>query len=59
MKLEVIIEKGESGYYVAEVPALPGCISQGKTVDETVINLGTLRKLIRQAGISVDGFNNL
>ena len=39
MKLEVIIEKGESGYYVAEVPALPGCISQGKTLDETKDNI--------------------
>ncbi len=39
MKLEVIIEKGESGYYVAEVPALPGCISQGKTVEEAVTNI--------------------
>lgn len=39
MKIEVIIEKGESGYYVAEVPALPGCISQGKTIEETKINI--------------------
>ncbi len=39
MKLEVIIEKGESGYYVAEVPALPGCISQGKTIEETKANI--------------------
>ena len=39
MKLEVIIEKGESGYYVAEVPALPGCISQGKTRQEAIKNI--------------------
>lgn len=32
MKLEIIIEKDETGYYVAEVPALPGCLSQGKTM---------------------------
>ena len=30
MKLHVIIEKDEAGYYVAEVPALPGCLSQGQ-----------------------------
>ena len=39
MKVEVVIEKGESGYYVAEVPALPGCISQGKTIEETKNNI--------------------
>lgn len=39
MKLHVVIEKDESGYYVAEVPALPGCVSQGKTRDEAVVNI--------------------
>ena len=33
MKLHVTIEKDEAGYYVAEVPALPGCLSQGKTCE--------------------------
>lgn len=39
MKLEVIIEQDEAGYYVAEVPALPGCISQGKTMAEAKTNI--------------------
>ena len=39
MKLHVIIEKDEAGYYVAEVPALPGCLSQGRTYDEAVTNI--------------------
>ena len=39
MKLHVTIEKDEAGYYVAEVPALPGCLSQGKTYDEAVSNI--------------------
>jgi predicted RNase H-like HicB family nuclease len=39
MKLRVIIEKDEAGYYVAEVPALPGCLSQGKTYDEAISNI--------------------
>jgi predicted RNase H-like HicB family nuclease len=39
MKLHVIIEKDEAGYYVAEVPALPGCLSQRKTYDEAVGNI--------------------
>ena len=39
MKLEVIIEKDETGYYVAEVPALPGCFSQGSTLEEAEVNI--------------------
>jgi predicted RNase H-like HicB family nuclease len=39
MKLHVIIEKDEAGYYVAEVPALPGCFSQGKTHEEAIANI--------------------
>ena len=39
MKVRVVIEKDESGYYVAEVPALPGCLSQGKTVQEARSNI--------------------
>jgi predicted RNase H-like HicB family nuclease len=39
MKLHVVIEKDESGYYVAEIPALPGCFSQGKTREEALTNI--------------------
>ena len=39
MKLHVIIEQDEKGYYVAEVPALPGCLSQGKTEEEAIANI--------------------
>jgi len=39
MKLHAIIEQDEAGYYVAEVPALPGCLSQGKTYEEAVVNI--------------------
>jgi len=39
MKLHVIIEKDDAGYYVAEVPALPGCLSQGKTSEEAIANV--------------------
>ena len=39
MKLRVIIEKDETGYYVAEVPALPGCVSQGQTIQEARTNI--------------------
>jgi antitoxin HicB len=39
MKLHVVIEQDEAGYYVAEVPALPGCLSQGKTHAEALANV--------------------
>jgi predicted RNase H-like HicB family nuclease len=39
LKLHVLIEQDEAGYYVAEVPALPGCFSQGKTYDDALANI--------------------
>ena len=36
---QVIIYPGEDGYYVAEVPSLPGCISQGATKEEAATNI--------------------
>ncbi len=36
---QVLIYPGEDGYWVAEVPSLPGCISQGKTRDEAIANI--------------------
>ena len=39
MKLKVVIEQDETGYYVAEVPALPGCVSQGRTITEVKANI--------------------
>jgi len=35
---QVIIYRGEDGYWVAEVPSLPGCVSQGRTKDEALAN---------------------
>ncbi|MFP4422577.1 MAG: type II toxin-antitoxin system HicB family antitoxin [Desulfococcaceae bacterium] len=39
MKLKVIIHEAEEGGYWAEVPAIPGCATQGETIDELLINL--------------------
>jgi len=36
---QVVIYPGEDGYWVAECPTLPGCISQGKTREEVVQNI--------------------
>jgi predicted RNase H-like HicB family nuclease len=39
MKYRVFIEQDEDGVFVAEVPALPGCISQGQTRTEALSNI--------------------
>ncbi len=39
MKFHVLVERDESGYYTVEVPALPGCLSQGKTRKEALANI--------------------
>ncbi len=39
MKLVVTLERDETGMLVAECPAIPGCISQGKTEDEALANI--------------------
>lgn len=39
MKLHVRIEKDEAGYFSAEVPALPGCFSQGRSREEAIENI--------------------
>ena len=42
MKYTVLIEKDQDGYYVADVPELPGCHTQAK-------NLNDLNKRIKEA----------
>jgi len=39
MTLKVLLEQGEDGWIVAHVPALRGCVSQGKTRDEAITNI--------------------
>ena len=39
MTLKVLIHKAEEGGYWAEAPALPGCVSQGETMDEVRTNI--------------------
>ena len=53
----VTLEKDEDGYIVAECPSLPGCVSQGRNVEEALANIqdaieGTLR-LRREKGLPI------
>jgi predicted RNase H-like HicB family nuclease len=39
MKLKTVIHEAEEGGFWAEVPAIPGCATQGETFDELLTNL--------------------
>ena len=39
MKLHVVLERDETGMIVVECPAIPGCVSQGKTESEALANI--------------------
>lgn len=39
MKIKVIIHEAEEGGFWAEVPAIPGCVSQGESFEELLPNL--------------------
>lgn len=39
MKLKAIVHEAEEGGYWAEVPAIPGCSTQGETIEDLLANL--------------------
>jgi predicted RNase H-like HicB family nuclease len=39
MRLVVTLERDETGMIVAECPAIPGCVSQGRTEEEAIANI--------------------
>lgn len=39
MKYRIIIEQDEDGVFSANVPSLPGCISQGNSRNEALVNI--------------------
>lgn len=45
MKYKVVFEKGEDSFITATCPAITGCISQGKTVEEAAENIKEAIKL--------------
>lgn len=38
-QFDVVIERDEDGYYVASVPQLPGCHTQGRSLDEVTLRI--------------------
>ena len=39
MKFVITLDRDEDGLWIAECPAIPGCISQGETKDEATVNI--------------------
>jgi predicted RNase H-like HicB family nuclease len=39
MRLLVTLDRDETGMVVAECPSIPGCVSQGKTEEEALVNI--------------------
>jgi len=59
MTRRVLLHSGEDGYVVAEVPSLPGCISQGKTREDALQNIREAislhEEVLRERGEPVPG----
>jgi predicted RNase H-like HicB family nuclease len=57
----VLLYPGEDGYIVAEVPSLPGCVSQGLTRDEALTNIqeaiSLFEEVLRERGEPVPDDN--
>jgi predicted RNase H-like HicB family nuclease len=39
MRFQVTLDRDEDGVWIAECPAIPGCVSQGRTKDEALTNI--------------------
>lgn len=50
----VIIERDQDGYYVGEVPQLRACYSQGRTLDELMVNIKEVVEMCLEEEESVE-----
>ena len=57
MEYSVVVHQAEEGGFWVNVPALPGCYSQGETVDEALVNvreaIGLYLEVLREEGQNV------
>ena len=57
MKYPVILFNGEDGWIIAECPSIPGCVTQGETRDEALVNIREVIELTldlrRELGLSL------
>lgn len=59
---QVILDRDEDGVWIAEVPSLPGCVSQGDTKDEALSNAAEAAELwiesARELGMQIPMAND-
>lgn len=55
MKFKAIIHEDPTGGYWAEVPAIPGCATQGETMEELVVNLRDAIEACLSVEIAIPG----
>ncbi|MFC2131766.1 type II toxin-antitoxin system HicB family antitoxin [Bacteroidota bacterium] len=59
---QIIIYKGEDGFWVVECPSLPGCISQGETKEKAIENIKEAIQLYVETledGLIVPDYNTI
>lgn len=45
MRFRVVLEQSEEGGYTVHVPSLPGCVSEGETIEQAIANIRDALKL--------------
>lgn len=59
MRFKVVISEGEDGWLVVECPSVPGCVSQGKTVEEALENIkDAIKGCLEVLGERIEKRNN-
>jgi len=57
-RFQVVIEQDEDGYYVADVPALTGCHTQGRTFEAAIENIREAIEMcvreMREDGVEIE-----
>jgi predicted RNase H-like HicB family nuclease len=53
MNIKIVVHPAKEGGFWVEVPALPGCVSQGETMDELLANVREAIAAWLEAGVSV------
>ncbi|NSW76706.1 MAG: type II toxin-antitoxin system HicB family antitoxin [Candidatus Atribacteria bacterium] len=54
MRIKVILEPSEEGGYTVYVPSLPGCVSEGETIEEALQNIREAIKLYLEPPEEID-----
>ncbi len=53
MEIKIVLEEQEEGGYTVYVPSLPGCVSQGETIDESLGNIKEAIELYLDTDVEV------